>query len=255
MNDSQKMITDPNSGEMPLIEHLHELRKRFIYSFGSILICAGVAYLFSTEIFDLLSAPYYRNFNGSSLIGTGPAEAFLLKLKMAVAGGVVISSPILFLQLWLFIQPGLLEQEKKLALPFILSTTLLFLVGLWFCYSVVLPFAFEFFFQQYQSINVTPTVRIAEHVGFIAKALIAFGLIFEMPIVAFFLGKLRIINSKMLIGAFRYAIVAAFAIGAILTPPDVVTQLLMAGPLLILYGLSIVVVKMTEPKSSDEESA
>jgi sec-independent protein translocase protein TatC len=119
-------------------------------------------------------------------------------------------------------------------------------MGIWFSYKAVLPFAFDFFFEQYGSIKITPTIRITEHISFMATTLLSFGLVFEMPVLAYFLGRLGIITSEWLIKSFRMAIVVIFIISAIMTPPDVFTQFLMAGPLLLLYGLSILVVKFSE---------
>jgi sec-independent protein translocase protein TatC len=231
--------------EMGLFDHLRELRKCIFISLAAVIIGACIAYSFSTPIFTLLAEPYFRAFPNNTLIGTGPAEAFLLKLKMAIFGGVLIVAPVIFHQLWMFIAPGLYSHEKKMVIPFVLATTILFLGGVVFCYSLVLPLAFAFFAQQYQSIGVTPTVKISEHLTFIAEALLGFGFVFELPAVAFVLGRIGVIDERTLIDAGRYAIVGIFVVAAIFTPPDVLSQFLMAVPLLILYGLSIIIVKYT----------
>ena len=231
--------------EMGLFDHLRELRKCLLISLTAVLVGSCVAYSFSTPIFSLLSEPYFRAFQNNELIGTGPAEAFMLKLKMAVFGGVLIVSPVIFHQMWMFVAPGLYNHEKKMVIPFVLATTVLFLGGVVFCYSVVLPIAFTFFAQQYESIGVTPTVKISEHLSFVAEALLGFGFVFEMPAVAFVLGRLGVIDERTLPNVGRYAIVGIFVISAIFTPPDVLSQFLMAVPLLILYGLSILIVKYT----------
>jgi sec-independent protein translocase protein TatC len=181
------------------------------------------------------------------LIGTGLAEAFVLKLKVALFAGIVLSSPFLFFQLWLFVAPGLYAAERRLVVPFVASTTSLFLLGVWFCYEWVFPFAFEFFRGEYASIGVTPTVRISEHLALMIQGLVGFGAVFQLPVLAFFLARLGIIDERTLIGGTRYAIVAIFILSAVLTPPDVLTQFLMAGPLLLLYGISILVVRFTTP--------
>ncbi len=244
------MTKKSESVEMGILEHLGELRKRLLISAVAITIGSIIAYLYSGPLFDLLSKPYFDSFSGASLIGTGPAEAFVIKLKVAVFAGIILVSPVLFLQLWLFIAPGLYESERKLALPFVFFTTLLFLIGVVFCYKFIFPVAFQFFNEQYRSIGVTPAVRLSEHLALIMQGLVAFGLIFELPILAFFLGRIGVINYKMLIAGSRYAIVVIFIVAAILTPPDVMTQLLMAGPLLVLYGFSILIVKYTAKKEA-----
>ena len=237
---------------MDIFGHLRELRRRVVYACIAVLIGAAVAYSFSKEIFDFLSKPYFVSFPDNILIGTGLAEAFVLKLKVAFFAGIVLASPILFLQLWLFIAPGLYDQERRLVWPFVISTTALFLLGVWFCYEWVFPFAFEFFRQEYASIGVTPTVRISEHLALMIQGLVGFGLVFQLPVLAFFLGRLGIIDAPMLIAGSRYAVVIIFIVSAVLTPPDVLTQFLMAGPLLLLYGISILVVRYTAAKPQGE---
>jgi sec-independent protein translocase protein TatC len=232
--------------EMSLFGHLSELRTRLVKAIIAIILGAIVSYLISGEIFDFLCKPFFSAFHEGALIGTGPADAFILKLKVAAITGIILVSPYIFLQIWLFIAPGLRTHERKMIVPFIFCTSLLFLMGIWFSYKAVLPFAFDFFFEQYGSIKITPTIRITEHISFMATTLLSFGLVFEMPVLAYFLGRLGIITSEWLIKSFRMAIVVIFIISAIMTPPDVFTQFLMAGPLLLLYGLSILVVKFSE---------
>ena len=173
-----------------------------------------------------------------------------LRLKVAIFSGLIVASPFVFYQVWLFIAPGLYDEERRLAAPFLIGTTTLFLVGVAFCYYVVLPFAFEFFRTQYEAIGVTPTIRISEHISIIIKAVLGFGIVFEMPILAYFLGRAGILSSALLRDGRRYAIVIIFVLSAVLTPPDVLTQLLMVGPLMILYELSILIVRKTEQKQS-----
>jgi sec-independent protein translocase protein TatC len=240
-----------NSGSMGLMEHLHELRKRLVISLVAILIGSVITYINSLHVFSFLTQPFFSSFTPEQLIGTGPAEAFVLKLKTAVASGIVLVSPFLFLQIWLFISPGLYESEKKLALPFILFTSILFFIGVSFAYYVVLPFSLEFFKDEYVSIGITPAIRIGELLPLTVKLIIGFGFIFNLPILAYFLGRLGIINHKFLLKYFRHAVVLIFIVSAILTPPDVITQCLMAIPLLILYLISIFIVKYTAKKPID----
>lgn len=228
-----------------LFEHLAELRGCLIRSIVAIFIGTLMSYIFAEHAFSLLAKPFYDTFAQSSLIGTGPAEAFLLKVKLSCFCGVLLALPYLFFEVWRFIAPGLYESEKKMVLPFIFFTTLCFLAGVWFCYSWVIPYAFAFFHSQYVSIQITPTIKMDEHLTMMLQGLFGFGVIFEMPVVAFFLGRLGLIDHHMLIRGTRYAILAIFILAAILTPPDVVTQCIMAAPLLLLYGVSILVVKFT----------
>lgn len=242
-------------GEMGFLEHIAELRTRLLWSALAIAILSIIGWSFSKETFDLLSQPFFAAFHDNILIGTGPAEAFLLRLKVAVLTGTLLSLPIIFQQCWLFISPGLHESERKFAFPFILITSGLFFLGVWFCYSVVLPYAFEFFYSQYEAVGaVTPTIRISEFLSLLTKVLLGFGIAFETPVLAFILGRLGVLTSSMLLAAGRYAIIFIFFISALLTPPDVLTQFLMAGPLLLLYGISIVIVHFTGRKREDGES-
>jgi len=241
--------TPSPASEMDFFEHLSELRRRLLISFLAIGVFAVAGYAFSQQAFFVLSQPFFEAFPDDILIGTGPAEAFLLRIKMSLFLGFLVALPVLFHQLWLFISPGLHSHEKRMAIPFIFITSLLFLTGVWFCYNLVLPFAFEFFRAQYDAIGqVTPTIRVSEYISLLLKALFGFGLIFETPVLAFFLGRLGLIDQKDLIDWGRYAVVIIFLISAILTPPDVITQLLMAIPLMLLYALSILIVKFTHRK-------
>ncbi len=239
--------------QMSLFGHLGELRGRLVKSILAIIVGAILAYVISGEIFDFLCKPFFSAFKEGELIGTGPADAFLLKLKVAAISGIIIGSPYIFLQIWLFISPGLHQNEKRMIVPFLLSTTVLFLTGIWFAYVGVLPFAFDFFFEQYGSIKITPTIRISEHISFMATTLLSFGLVFEMPVLAYFLGRLGVITSEWLVSSFRMAVVIIFIISAVMTPPDVFTQFLMAGPLILLYGLSILVVRLSERARANAE--
>jgi sec-independent protein translocase protein TatC len=245
-SESSSEMENSTEDALSFWEHLSELRKRLLYSALATIITTIACWSFTQKVFEWITRPYIAFFGDATLIGTGPAEAFLLRLKLSIFCGILLASPIIFYQLWLFICPGLLEKEKKLALPFVMGSTFLFSLGTLFCFSVVLPYALEFFRTQYDSLGaITPTIRISEYLSMFLKAMLGFGLVFQIPILAFFLGKLGLITSSTLIHYGRYAVVAAFVISAILTPPDIVTQFLMAGPLLLLYGLSILIVRWT----------
>ncbi len=232
--------------EMGLMDHLRELRKRLLFSICAVASMAVFGYVYAQPIFDVLNQPYFEAFQGSAMIGTGPAEAFVLKLKVALFAGVILSSPFVFYQVWLFISPGLYSHEKKLALPFLLISTSLFALGIYFGYAIIFPYAFEFFHGEYTSVGLTPTIRMSEHLSALITGLLGFGAVFQMPVLAYFLARLGIITDRLLIDGFRYAIVGIFVVAAILTPPDVVTQCLFAAPLALLYGISILVVRYAQ---------
>ena len=240
----------PNA-EMSLFEHLGELRGCMVRSVIALLIAACACYGFSTEIFAFLSAPYFESFTGAPLVGTGPAEAFVLKLKVALVAGIFCASPIIFHQVWRFISPGLYESERRLVFPFVGATTILFIGGALFCYYGVLPFAFSFFESEYSSIGVTPTIKISEHISTVLQGMLAFGIVFELPVLAFFLARLGFVTRKMLVDGTRLAVVIIFIVSAVFTPPDVVSQLLMAAPLCLLYYISILIVGWVERSRVD----
>lgn len=238
-------MSSNSRSDMPLLQHLGELRRRLIYCVVTVVLFTIVGFCFADLLLTILTKPFISVFPPQSIIGTGPAEAFILKLKTAIFSGILLSLPIIFYHLWLFITPGLYASEKKLLIPFVLSSSVLFLVGAFFCYYSVLPFAFDFFYEQYRSLDIVPQIRISELLSFVIMILLAFGFIFEVPVLAFLLARAGLLNHLMLLRWFRVSCVVIFIVAAILTPPDVLTQLLMAGPLLLLYALSIVIVKFT----------
>ena len=173
-------------------------------------------------------------------------EPFFTAMKVAFFAGFILSLPVIFWQFWLFVAPGLYENEKKLVIPFVSAATMMFLMGASFCYYVVVPLAFGFLVA-FGSALFTALPSIGEYVGFFTKFLVGFGLSFEMPVVIFFFAKLGLVDDKGLKDFFRYAIVIIFTLSGILTPPDILSQFLMAVPLLILYGISILVAKTVNP--------
>src|SRR5215471_7933823 len=225
---------------MPLIEHLSELRTRLIRALIAIAVGFLIAYAIDDWLFNALTYPLRAASHGQLLlIGTGVAEAFFTKLKVALIAGLFIASPAVFFETWKFIAPGLIDSERRLAKPFVILATLFFLAGGYFCWAVVFKIGYAFFLREYASIGVTPTLRISEYLAFSAKLLLAFGITFELPIFAFFLTRLGIIDYRMMIHHFRYAVLAIFIVAVALTPPDMVSPFLLAIPLLGLYGLSI----------------
>jgi sec-independent protein translocase protein TatC len=226
---------------MTFTEHLEEFRWCLLKSVVAIAVSSGVCYFFSDSIFRFIVAPLQRSLQpGQNLIGTGVTEAFFTEIKVALAAGVFFSSPVIFYQIWRFLSPGLSGGEKRLVVPFVLCASVFFLAGALFCYFVVLPIAFVYFIEQYGTIGVTPAIRIGEYFTFFFRMVLAFGVTFELPVFTFFLVRLGIWNYRLMLSSFRYALVAIFIIAAILTPtPDIINQSLLAGPMLLLYGVSI----------------
>lgn len=242
---------DPAEFQMGLFEHLRELRKRLFYCAVAISLGAVISYYYSAEVFNALCEPYSKAFNNSPLIGTGPAEAWVLKIKVALFCGAMITSPILFYQVWRFVAPGLYASERRLVLPFVVLSTALFSGGAMFCYYQILPLTLSFFYGEFKSIGITPTIKVGDHLSLMITTMLGFGSVFELPLLTFFLTRAGVLDHRAMLRWFRHAVVAIFIISAALTPPDVLTQLLMAGPLLLLYGLSIGVAYLASGRISE----
>lgn len=233
--------------------HIIDLRKRLGISIAVIFIAFFVCFTFWEPLLAWMVAPLKEVLpEGSNIIFTKVQEPFFTAIKVAFFAGLIVSLPVIFWQFWLFVAPGLYEHEKKMVLPFVFFATLMFLLGAAFCYYVVIPFGYNFLIN-FGSELFTALPSIGEYVGFFTKLLIAFGVAFELPVVTFFLAKIGLVTDKTLIGFFRYAIIFIFIFSALLTPPDVITQFLMAAPLIILYGISILIAKSVNPFLDDEE--
>jgi sec-independent protein translocase protein TatC len=233
--------------KMPLTAHLEELRWRLIKALSAIGVAFFGCYAFAERLFDFLTRPLLALNVGQGteadvvhLIGTGVVEAFFTKMKVSFIAAIFVASPIILYQLWQFIAPGLYATEKRYARPFVFFGTFFFVCGAWFCYALVLPVGYRFFIEQYGSIRVSPEIRISEYLSFTSRMLLAFGATFEMPVITFFLARLGVVTHTAMLQYTRYAILVIVIVAAVLTPgPDVASQLLMAGPLLVLYALSI----------------
>jgi sec-independent protein translocase protein TatC len=227
--------------KMPLTAHLEELRWRMIKALLAITVGFVATYNMADELFAFLTRPLLGLQDGSvELIGTGVSEAFFTKLKVSFIAAIFLTIPVIFFQAWKFVAPGLYDQEKRYARPYVFFATLFFLSGAAFCYWIVFPVGYRFFLQEYASIGVAPAIRISEYLTLTARMLISFGLTFELPVVTFFLARMGVVTHRTMIGYSRYAVLIIFIVAAVLTPgPDIASQMLMAGPLLVLYVLSI----------------
>lgn len=243
---------------MPLTAHLEELRRRIIWALLAIGLAFALCYAFVEHLFALLIAPLAAVDPARRLvIGTGVTEAFFTKLKVSFIAALFVASPVIFFQAWRFVAPGLYESEKRVALPFSVAASFFFVLGGAFCYRVVFPVGFRFFLAEYASIDIEPQLRVSEYLSFASRMLLAFGITFELPVATFFLARIGVVTHRTLIGASRYAVVSIFILAAVLTPgPDVASQLLMAGPLLLLYAASIgVAYVMARPAPADVHAA
>jgi sec-independent protein translocase protein TatC len=242
MPEPRDRPAEPESDvRMPLTEHLDEFRTRLIRALVAIAIAFGACWLFAAELVAWLTQPLREvEAHVGAVIGTGVTDAFFTKLKVSFIAAIFVASPVVFFQAWRFVAPGLYEREKRLAIPFSIAASCFFVGGAAFCYAIVFPIAFDFFLREFASVALDPQIRISEYLTFVSRMLLAFGITFELPVVTFFLARIGMVTHRTLIGGARYAVVAIFVLAAVLTPgPDVASQLLMAGPLLLLYGLSI----------------
>lgn len=232
--------------------HLTELRRRLAISIASIIVFAFVAFGFNQSIIGFAKAPLMGVVSGDPFIGG--IGIFFTALKISIFTGFLFALPVVFFQIWGFIAPGLYDNEKKYVLPFVAVSTFMFLLGAAFAYWVVVPLGFQFLWM-FAGNLVNFLQTLDEYIGIFTKILFGFGVAFELPVILFFLGVLGLITDKTLRDFFGYAIVIIFVFAALLTPPDVITQLLMAVPLVLLYVLSIVIVRMVNPykKDSDDE--
>jgi sec-independent protein translocase protein TatC len=240
-----------DDARMPLTAHLAELRFRLVRSLLGILIAFFVCFAFVEAIFESLTEPLLRvQTAGVTLIGTAVPEAFFTKIKVAFFASLILALPVILWQGWQFVAPGLYEHEKRHARLFVFSGTFFFALGAAFCYAVVFPAGFGFFLARYEALGVRPAIRIGEYLTFSSKLLIAFGIAFEMPVCAYFLTRIGMIDHRLLVRQFRYAILGIFILAAILTPPDAVSQVLLALPLTLLYGVSILVAYVARPRET-----
>jgi len=239
--------------KLAFTNHLEELRKRLIICACAVGLGFLVSYFFSEQIFAVLVMPLKEVLPPDSLlIFTALPEAFFAYLKLAFFTGIFLASPVLLWEIWCFVAPGLYDQEKKYVYPFVIFSTLFFVAGVSFGYFVVFPIAFKFF-MGYSSELIKPLPSVKEYLSFACKMLLAFGIVFELPLFVLFLAKIGIVNEKMLRTQRKYAILGIFITAALITPPDVVSQILMALPLIILYEISIFVAKYFGKKGEEEE--
>jgi len=242
--------------------HLVELRKRLVISALSLIVMFLAMFYFHEIILNWMVEPL-----NNALIEVGKKSvhaaegmvttsqvggAFFVALKVSFFAAIVGALPIILSQIWLFVAPGLYANEKKMIIPFILGGTTMFVMGVLFAYYIVTPFGFDFLIT-FGSFKFTPLINIEDYVGFFTKIMFGFGVAFELPVFAYFLALLGLVNDKQMIAFFKYAIVIIFVVAALLTPPDVLTQMLMAGPLIILYGFSILIVKFVNPAEEEDE--
>jgi sec-independent protein translocase protein TatC len=239
--------------KIPFTAHLEELRKRLIVCFIVVGIGFVLSYGFKEKLFQILTRPLISVMQtGDKLIFTGLPEAFFTYLKVALLSGIILSTPVIFYQFWMFVAPGLYAKEKQHVIPIVFLSTFFFVGGSFFGYFIVFPYGFKFFLG-FASEIIQPLPSMREYLSFASKLLIAFGLVFELPLIITFLAKLGIVSVSFLKKNRKYALLLFFVGAAILTPPDVVTQVMMALPLIVLYEISIIGARIFGKKKSEED--
>jgi sec-independent protein translocase protein TatC len=241
--------------KQPFIAHLKELRDRLVVSLAGLAVAFIVAYSFKEKIFHFLMQPFIKVMPaGSSFIFTSITEAFITYFKVSLVAALFLAAPVILYEVWMFVAPGLYEKEKKYIAPFIIFGSFFFIGGALFCYYVTMPVVYHFFVS-YAGTMIIPMPSLKEYMNLTLKMLIIFGLIFQMPLIAFYLAKAGIINYKGLAKKRRYAILGIAVLSAIITPPEVSSQLLMALPMYGLFELSVVIARVFGKKESIDGAA
>jgi len=232
----------PADVQMPFTSHLGELRARLIKSVLAVSVAFLVCFYYVETIFAVLAAPLRRlKIQGLTLIGTAVTEAFFTKMKIGLAAAVIVALPVLLWQGWQFVAPGLYEHEKRYTRSFVFAGSLFFCAGVAFCYLILIQQGLNFLLHRYEVIGVRPMLQVGAYLSTVSRMVLVTGAMFELPVVAFFTARIGLIDHRFLIRHSRYALIGMALLAAILTPPDLISQLLLMLPLLALYLVSIAV--------------
>lgn len=250
-------MRDLDDTKAPLLDHLIELRRRLLYCIWAMVLSGAVCFYFADHILAFLVEPLKRGFGAAAgkLVYTKLYEAFFVQLKIAVFGGFFVSFPIIANQLWAFVAPGLYAKEKKALLPFLLATPILFLSGAALAYYFVMPTAFHFFlaFQgQLGGVELEALPSVDSYLSLVMQFILAFGISFLLPVLVMLLNRAGIVSRAQLVGMRRYMIVASCAVAAVITPPDALSMVMLAVPLILLYEISLFAIWFTDRRKAAE---
>lgn len=225
---------------MPFTSHLAELRSRLVKTVLAVAVAFFACYAFVDDIFALLAAPLRRlSIRGLTLVGTAVTEAFFTKMKIAFIAAVIVAAPVLLWQVWQFVAPGLYDHEKRYSRSFVLFGSFFFIGGVAFCYEIVIQQGLNFLLRRYEAINVQPMLQVGDYLSLVSRMVLAFGVMFQLPVLSFFLARVGMIDHRFLLRHYRYAIIVIALFAAVLTPPDFISQVLFMIPLSLLYLISI----------------
>lgn len=251
----------------PLLEHLIELRTRLIWAIGAFFIAFLVCFFFAKQIFNLLVIPFQwatawagLDADKVDLIYTAPQEFFFTQIKLAMFGGIVLAFPMIATQIYKFVAPGLYRNERSAFLPFLVASPILFLIGAALVYFFFTPMVMWFFLSMQQvgpesEVQISLLPRVSEYLSLIMTLILSFGLVFQLPVVTTLLAKVGLLSSEALVGKRKVAIVVAFVVAAVLTPPDPVSQIGLALPTILLYEIGIWCARLVERKRAEEAEA